>query len=155
MHRHCIAMGRVAAIATALTLAVSASRRDPLTAAVVEIDARNGGTRPPRAVCRRATLGEICSGRAHVKAYVEFVHYVERLYDAAATSAHGHVAESSAAHKIEWGDTTSPAVDKKLRPSARIHSICPAPCCICARSIRVIASDASPVRVCSRSAATS
>lgn len=41
------------------------------------------------------------AGREFVKAYVEFVHYVERLYEAAAKPAPGHLhdSEDTAAHK--------------------------------------------------------
>lgn len=38
---------------------------------------------------------DVHAGRAYVSAYVEFVHYVERLYEAAATPAHGHAPEPS------------------------------------------------------------
>ena len=41
--------------------------------------------------------GDVLAGRAYVKAYVEFIHYVERLYEAITTPAHGHVAESASA----------------------------------------------------------
>jgi hypothetical protein len=34
------------------------------------------------------------AGRAYVKAYVEFIHYVERLYEAASKPAEGHFHES-------------------------------------------------------------
>jgi hypothetical protein len=37
--------------------------------------------------------GDVNAGREHIKAYVEFIHYVERLYEAIATSAHGHFTE--------------------------------------------------------------
>ena len=39
-------------------------------------------------------VDDIAAGRAYVKAYVEFIHYVERLYEAATTSTHGHVDEA-------------------------------------------------------------
>ena len=39
---------------------------------------------------------DVAAGRDYVRAYVEFVHYVERLYEAAATSAPGHYEESGA-----------------------------------------------------------
>jgi hypothetical protein len=43
--------------------------------------------------------GDIAAGRAYVKAYVEFIHYVERLYEASETAAHGHFEETTpAAH---------------------------------------------------------
>ena len=38
--------------------------------------------------------GDLSAGRASVRAYVEFIHYVERVYDAATTTAHGHFEES-------------------------------------------------------------
>lgn len=34
--------------------------------------------------------GDVAAGRAYVKAYVEFIHYVERLYEASSTVTHGH-----------------------------------------------------------------
>ena len=37
---------------------------------------------------------DIAAGRKYVEAYVEFIHYVERLYEAATTSAHGHFEET-------------------------------------------------------------
>lgn len=37
--------------------------------------------------------GDLDAGREYVKAYVEFVHYVERTYDAAMSSSHGHFPE--------------------------------------------------------------
>jgi hypothetical protein len=40
---------------------------------------------------------DVEAGRAYVKAYVEFVHYVERLYEAAKGPAHGHYSESEEA----------------------------------------------------------
>jgi hypothetical protein len=38
--------------------------------------------------------GDLAAGRESVKAYVEFIHYVERLYDAARASAPGHFSET-------------------------------------------------------------
>lgn len=38
--------------------------------------------------------GDVAAGRGYVKAYVGFIHYVERLYEAATTSAHGHADET-------------------------------------------------------------
>lgn len=38
---------------------------------------------------------DVEAGRAHVKAYVEFVHYVERLYEAATKPLSGHAPDSS------------------------------------------------------------
>ena len=42
--------------------------------------------------------GDIVAGRQSIRAYVEFIHYVERLYDAAATPAHGHFGETAEKH---------------------------------------------------------
>ena len=36
---------------------------------------------------------DIAAGRAYIKAYVEFIHFVERLYDTAMTAPHGHFEE--------------------------------------------------------------
>jgi hypothetical protein len=40
---------------------------------------------------------DLAAGRRYVRAYVEYVHYVERLYEAAMSPAHGHYAEPLAA----------------------------------------------------------
>jgi hypothetical protein len=40
---------------------------------------------------------DVESGREYVKAYVEFVHYVERIYQAAKNPAHGHYSENEEA----------------------------------------------------------
>jgi hypothetical protein len=37
---------------------------------------------------------DLAAGRAHVKAYVEFIHFVERLYESTMNAAHGHFDES-------------------------------------------------------------
>ena len=37
---------------------------------------------------------DVAAGREYVKAYVEFIHFVERLYDSAMKAPHGHVEES-------------------------------------------------------------
>ena len=41
--------------------------------------------------------GDVIAGREYVRTYVEFIHYVERLYEAIIRPAHGHVAEPAAA----------------------------------------------------------
>jgi hypothetical protein len=46
---------------------------------------------------RRFDAANVDAGRAHVAAYVDYVHYVERLYDAAATG-HSHGNAPAAAH---------------------------------------------------------
>lgn len=40
------------------------------------------------------TPNDVAAGREYVKAYVEFIHYVERLHEAITTSAHGHFGET-------------------------------------------------------------
>jgi hypothetical protein len=43
--------------------------------------------------------GDVAAGREYVKAYVEFIHYVERLYEDSTTGAHGHIEDAEpAAH---------------------------------------------------------
>jgi len=42
---------------------------------------------------------DVAAGRAHVKAYVEFIHFVERLYDSTMKTPHGHFEESEAPAK--------------------------------------------------------
>ena len=42
---------------------------------------------------------DVAAGRAHVKAYVEFIHFVERLYDSTMKTPHGHFEESEALAK--------------------------------------------------------
>jgi len=42
---------------------------------------------------------DVAAGRAHVKAYVEFIHFVERLYDSTMKTPHGHFEESEAVAK--------------------------------------------------------
>jgi hypothetical protein len=37
---------------------------------------------------------DVSAGRAYVKAYVEFIHFVELLYDSTMNSPHGHFEES-------------------------------------------------------------
>jgi uncharacterized protein DUF6448 len=39
-------------------------------------------------------VGDLAAGREHVRAYVEFIHYVERLYETATAGARGHFDES-------------------------------------------------------------
>lgn len=43
--------------------------------------------------------GDVIAGREYVRAYVEFIHYVERLYEAVTTPAHGHVPEAATAER--------------------------------------------------------
>ena len=46
---------------------------------------------------KRYDPNDLAAGRAYVQAYVEFVHYVERLHEAATHGAEGHFAEGTAA----------------------------------------------------------
>ena len=39
-------------------------------------------------------ISDVTAGRAFVQAYVEFIHYVERLYEASTTGTHGHFGET-------------------------------------------------------------
>lgn len=49
---------------------------------------------------RKFAPSDVEAGRHYVKAYVEFIHYVERLHEAIATTAHGHVTGAAAAPHI-------------------------------------------------------
>lgn len=42
-------------------------------------------------------IDDVAAGQAYVKAYVEYIHSVERIYEAAASPAHGHFPEPAAA----------------------------------------------------------
>ena len=44
---------------------------------------------------RRYDPSDRAAGRAYVAAYVEFIHYVERLHEAATLAAHGHYPEAA------------------------------------------------------------
>jgi hypothetical protein len=46
---------------------------------------------------RTFQAGDLAAGRAYVKAYVEFIHYVERVYEAFTAVAHGHFEEAKPA----------------------------------------------------------
>ena len=41
--------------------------------------------------------GDVSAGREYIKAYVEFIHYVERLHEAMSAPVHGHVSEAGTA----------------------------------------------------------
>ena len=43
--------------------------------------------------------GDVKAGREYVEAYVEFIHYVERLYEAITALSHGHFDESNDAER--------------------------------------------------------
>ena len=42
---------------------------------------------------RTFKVDDLASGRAYIKAYVEFIHFVERLYESTITPPHGHFVE--------------------------------------------------------------
>ena len=42
---------------------------------------------------------DLVAGRAYIKAYVEFIHFVERLYDSTVQSSHGHFDDSDVRSK--------------------------------------------------------
>lgn len=50
---------------------------------------------------RNYPAGNVEAGREYIEKYVPFIHYVERLYQAATTSAPGHEAEAGAAPQHE------------------------------------------------------
>ena len=43
--------------------------------------------------------GDFAAGRSYIKAYVEFIHFVERVYDSTMKAPHGHFEESEASSK--------------------------------------------------------
>ena len=45
---------------------------------------------------RTYDVGDVAAGREYVRAYVEFIHYVERLYETSTAAAHGHFEETGA-----------------------------------------------------------
>jgi hypothetical protein len=45
---------------------------------------------------RTYDVADVAAGRDYVRAYVEFIHYVERLYETSLTAAHGHFDETPA-----------------------------------------------------------
>ena len=45
---------------------------------------------------RTYDVGNVAAGREYVRAYVEFIHFVERLYETSTTAAHGHFEEPGA-----------------------------------------------------------
>jgi hypothetical protein len=59
------------------------------------------GIREQFEAVRRAKMaakeGDVAAGRKYVEAYVPFIHYVERLYEAAKNPAHGHFEETDGA----------------------------------------------------------
>jgi hypothetical protein len=58
---------------------------------------RRGTTARLREASAPVAPGDVDAGRRRVRAYVELVHYVERVYEAASRDVHGHYAEEDAA----------------------------------------------------------
>ena len=42
---------------------------------------------------------DVAAGQRYIRAYVEYIHYVERVYEATRDAAHGHYPEKAPAHK--------------------------------------------------------
>ena len=74
-----IEQGSVESVAQLLTTAMQGRLREHFTEVVST---------------RTFPAGDVAAGRAYVKAYVEFIHYVERVYEAATAVAHGHFDET-------------------------------------------------------------
>ncbi len=73
---------------------------DPLVRLIV--DAVEKGVRERFAAARAARAyapADVAAGREYVERYVPFLHYVERLHQAATTDVAGHEAEAAAAHE--------------------------------------------------------
>jgi hypothetical protein len=76
--------------------ALAAGSLDPLTKLLVDAMRTQLRERFDEAVTSATFApGDLAAGRRSIRAYVEFIHYVERLYDAAATPPHGHFAETT------------------------------------------------------------
>ena len=73
---------------------------DPVVKLVTERAAAGVRERFARVREAQATAGtSVAAGRRYVEAYVEFIHYVERVYEATTATAHGHFDETEpAAH---------------------------------------------------------
>jgi hypothetical protein len=65
---------------------------------------------------------DLAAGRAHVKAYVEFMHFVERLYESTMNAPHGHFDESEAPPKRSTETRLSRALCDHLSPEKRRHA---------------------------------
>jgi hypothetical protein len=79
-----IASGSMASVEKVLVEAM----RDGLRAEYAKVAAKKNYDR-----------NDVEAGRQYVKAYVEFIHYVEALYETAAHAAPGHYSESAASHR--------------------------------------------------------
>jgi hypothetical protein len=54
-------------------------------------------------MARGFKAGDVTAGREYIKAYVEFIHYVERLYEATAASPHGHYGDREPSLRMDTG----------------------------------------------------
>jgi uncharacterized protein DUF6448 len=69
---------------------------------------------------KKYSPNDVAAGREFVNAYVEYVHYVERLYDAAGTAQHAaHAQEKPAAATVQHA---AHAQEKAAAPKAQGHS---------------------------------
>lgn len=91
--------GQVEPVVAAADRAIETGQLRPLAQMIVE-RTEQGLHRHFEAVVgsRKYNANDVEAGRAHASAYVEFVHYAERLYDAAETLAPEHVQKPAAAH---------------------------------------------------------
>jgi hypothetical protein len=74
-----LAEGTVAPVVTLLTKTMRERLRERFTEAIT---------------AKEFQPEDVAAGREYIKAYVEFIHYVERLYEASTASAHGHFGET-------------------------------------------------------------
>ena len=70
-----------------------------------------------KALAKKHFRGEdLAAGREYVEAYVEFVHYVERIHEASRMPAQGHFRESEASPETDMHATTGGACSSALKP---------------------------------------
>ncbi|MBI5922977.1 MAG: hypothetical protein HY847_15190 [Betaproteobacteria bacterium] len=71
---------------------------EPLAKLLTQAVHKNVGGQFKHAVAKKNfKADDVAAGQEYVKAYVEYIHSVERIYEAAASPAHGHLAETAAA----------------------------------------------------------
>jgi hypothetical protein len=73
--------------------AVESGRMEPLIRLLTSVMESGIRTRFREVSAKTFKKEDIVAGRAYVKAYVEFVHYVERLYDSAKNPVAGHYSD--------------------------------------------------------------
>jgi hypothetical protein len=47
---------------------------------------------------KKFKVDDVAAGREYIEAYVKYIHYIERLYEAAKTSSPGHFPEAAEKH---------------------------------------------------------